>query len=929
MFKQSKHQLYLSLVAKVGTIGLCTYLLGTNCAPAQELKPAPDNTLGAESSTVRQIDSQTYRIEGGATRGANLFHSFSQFHVGEGQQVYFANPSGIENILSRVTGIDPSKIFGKLGVEGNANLFLMNPNGIIFGQNASLDVRGSFVATTANAIKFGDRGFWSASNPDTPPLLTVNPSAFLFNQINPAPIVVERSVGPTPVTNLTQQASEVSLPFAILPLSPTDPLDFALVTIPSVLKELSPDTTPPVIPPAIAPPVAPPPTIPESDSTGLRVGDGKSLLFVGGNIILDGGSLSAPGGRVELGGLAEAGTVGLNMNGDLLSLSFPKGVAQANVFLSNLSSIDVRASNGGSIAINARSLKISDSRLNAGIGQGLGTNNSHAGDVVLNATDDIEISRSSISNAVESEAVGNSGGIFIKARSLTLSNGTEVVASTFGQGNAGNISIWVDDFISIVNQTPEWVEIFSSYPEDETSPSTEAAIARLGDSTGIFSTVEKTGVGHAGDIEIYSRTLSLSDGAEIQSLTRGNGKAGNIRVNSTESVNLLGVSTKGFSSGFISSTELGATGLGGDITVTTGDLRISNGAVLSARTRSGKNGGNITVNTDTLKLTDGGQILTSSFSSGSAGNITLNATDSVYISGSDRTFKARRQEFGGETVDNDGSNSGLFARVRGDATANAGKIAVNARFIHLDNQGTISTETTSGEGGNIILTARDILLRNSSITATAGTAQADGNGGNIDIDTETLVSLENSYITANAAKGRGGNITIDTQGLLLSPGSHITASSEFGIDGVVEINTPEIDPNRGLTKLPQAPPPDTQVAQACLDDVDTQQSEFIMTGRGGIAPSPYQMLASDDVQVGWVSLSNQEINVVSNQKPRNTHQFKIQSSKFKGENVSPSSNQIVEAQGWVVDKNGEVTLIAQPPKVNPHSSWQNTAFCHS
>ncbi|KYC42675.1 hypothetical protein WA1_15140 [Scytonema hofmannii PCC 7110] len=915
MSKKSKHQEYLSFFTKVGTIGLSTYSLSTTCAPAQELKPVPDNTLGAESSTVTQIDSQTHRIEGGATRGANLFHSFSQFHIGEGQQVYFANPSGIENILSRVTGIDASKIFGKLGVEGNANLFIMNPNGIIFGKNASLDVGGSFVATTANAIKFGERGFFSASNPDHPPLLTVNPSAFLFNQINPAPIVVDRSVGTTPVTITTQDATE-----AIAPLSLTDLSYFSSVITPIELIVLSPVTKPPVAPP---PSIAPPPKIPESNSTGLRAADGKSLLFIGGSIILDGGSLSAPGGRVELGGLAEAGTVGLNMNGDLLNLSFPKSVAQANVALSNFSSIDVRASNGGSIAINAQSLKISDSRLNAGIAQGLGTNYSQAGNLILNATDEIEISRSSISNAVESEAVGNSGSIFIKAKSLLLSNGTEVVASTFGKGDAGNIYIWVGDFISIVNPSP------SSSLEDKTSAPSKVAIARLGDSTGIFSTVEKGAVGNAGDLEIYSRTLSLSDGAEIQSLTRGNGKAGNIRVNASDSVNLSGFSTKGFSSGLISSTEQGATGQGGDITVTTNALRISNGAVLSARTRSGKSGGNITVNIGTLKLTDGGQILTSSFSSGSAGNITINATDSVHISESDRTFDARRQQFGGETVDNDGSNSGLFARVRGEATANAGKVEVNARSIHLDNQGTISTETNSGEGGNITLTARDILLRNSSITATAGTAQADGNGGNININTETLVSLENSHITANAAKGRGGNISINTQGILLSPESDITASSEFGIDGVVEINTPEIDPNRGFTKLPQAPPPDTQVAQACEDDTDGQQSEFVITGRGGISPSPYQMLASDDVQVGWVSLSNPEINVVSTQKPRNTNQFKIQNSKFKSENISPSPSHIVEAQGWVVDRNGKVTLVAQPPKANPHGSWQNTASCHS
>ncbi|WP_292864063.1 filamentous hemagglutinin N-terminal domain-containing protein [Nostoc sp. LPT] len=97
----------------------------------------PDNTLGAEASVVtpnvsiRGIPSD--RIDGGATRGANLFHSFEKFNVGEGRGVYFANPAGIENILTRVTGNNPSNILGRLGVLGGANLFLLNPNGIVFG----------------------------------------------------------------------------------------------------------------------------------------------------------------------------------------------------------------------------------------------------------------------------------------------------------------------------------------------------------------------------------------------------------------------------------------------------------------------------------------------------------------------------------------------------------------------------------------------------------------------------------------------------------------------------------------------------------------------------------------------------------------------------------------------------------------------------
>ncbi|HEY9668718.1 MAG TPA: filamentous hemagglutinin N-terminal domain-containing protein, partial [Coleofasciculaceae cyanobacterium] len=138
----------------------------------------PDVTLGSEGSivtpntNVRGFPAEL--IEGGATRGANVFHSFEQFNVGNGQRVYFANPTGIENILTRVTGNTFSNILGTLGVNGGANLFLLNPNGIILGPNATLDIAGSFVATTANSLVFENGTQFSATNPEAPPLLTIN-----------------------------------------------------------------------------------------------------------------------------------------------------------------------------------------------------------------------------------------------------------------------------------------------------------------------------------------------------------------------------------------------------------------------------------------------------------------------------------------------------------------------------------------------------------------------------------------------------------------------------------------------------------------------------------------------------------------------------------------------------------------------------------
>ena len=135
-------------------------------------------------------------------------------------------------------------IDGLIRANGTANLFLINPNGIVFGANASLNVGGSFVASTANALQFGLNGFFSATDKNIPsPLLTINPSALLFNQINQNAAIQNNSVAP----------------------AGKDPAGF--------------------------------------NAFGLRVPDGKSLLLVGGNVSIDGGRLNANGGRVELGGL--------------------------------------------------------------------------------------------------------------------------------------------------------------------------------------------------------------------------------------------------------------------------------------------------------------------------------------------------------------------------------------------------------------------------------------------------------------------------------------------------------------------------------------------------------------------------------------------------------------------------------------------------
>ncbi|MBT9314015.1 two-partner secretion domain-containing protein [Leptothoe spongobia] len=131
-----------------------------------------DASLGSRPSQIT-TDGTRELIQGGSTQGTNLFHSFSEFNVAEGQQVYFVNPNGIANILSRVTGTQRSDILGTLGVDGDANLFLLNPNGILFGPNAQLEMGGSFLASTADQLTFEDGATFSAVQPQQP-LLTVS-----------------------------------------------------------------------------------------------------------------------------------------------------------------------------------------------------------------------------------------------------------------------------------------------------------------------------------------------------------------------------------------------------------------------------------------------------------------------------------------------------------------------------------------------------------------------------------------------------------------------------------------------------------------------------------------------------------------------------------------------------------------------------------
>jgi len=149
-------------------IGICFVLLPS---PSHS-QITSDKTLGVPT-TVTSNDSLNFVITNGTQVGTNLFHSFQDFSIPNNGSAVFSNPASIVNIIGRVTGNQSSFIDGLLQVTGQANLFFLNPNGIIFGKNASFDMSGSFLATTANSIRFADGQLFSATPQSTDSLLTI------------------------------------------------------------------------------------------------------------------------------------------------------------------------------------------------------------------------------------------------------------------------------------------------------------------------------------------------------------------------------------------------------------------------------------------------------------------------------------------------------------------------------------------------------------------------------------------------------------------------------------------------------------------------------------------------------------------------------------------------------------------------------------
>ncbi|MGJ3248166.1 MAG: filamentous hemagglutinin N-terminal domain-containing protein [Elainellaceae cyanobacterium] len=776
----------------------------------------PDDTLGSEDSIVTEgvevRGALADLIEGGAIRDTNLFHSFLEFNVNDGQRVYFANPQAIANIFSRVTGSDPSDILGTLGVDGAANLFFLNPNGIIFGPNASLDIQSSFIGTTASEFVFENGDRFRATNPTSPSLLTVSVPVGLQFGANPGEITLQESfLFMQPGTTLALVGGKLTATAAFLD-SPGGRIELGSVEEPTQAR-----------------------LIPQDNGWSLDYDDIQSFgdiqltqeTFIrtsgipsgdiqlrGQNILLSDRSevFSQPfgdstGGQIIIGAeqlmlqnsaaistlALEAGNAGpITIHSDKVTLQNESRIVTnsnagnaGRLSIQTTGGIDVLGGstisastlgtrNGGRIRLTGRNLRVdNESIIDAGATLGTGER------LVIRGFEQILLSGESTISTVSS--AGESGNIQIVADRLILRGGSQVTSSTSGNGPAGNVVVRASESILI-----EGMSTGPFVPQ----------------SSGIFTST--TGLGNAGNIRLSTAHLAIREGGSIGSDSLfASGSAGTITVLATDNVEVSGRSLPNSILNSQISSDASGAGSSGTIRIITPDLSIRDGAEISTSTISGSQGGDIRILGQFLILEDQSRIQASSAGSGDAGIIQIQLDDDLNIENSDITTQS--------------------------LASSGGRVIINAKNVVLEGDSDIRTEVNQGTGGGgtITLTADSILLfDDSDIFAFS----VDGTGGNINLVTDAF--LGENFVPDDTppdlelldALDNNDRVDISATGALES-GVVFFPDTQFIQNSLANLSDRLIDT-------------ETLVENSCVARNDSSGSTFVVTGSGGLPQRP-------------------------------------------------------------------------------------------
>jgi filamentous hemagglutinin family protein len=786
-------------------LGILTTLFLQAPVYAQVIK---DGSLPTSVTTTDNLNFTIDNINNKNRAGSNLFHSFKEFSIPTGGSAVFNNSSDVVNIINRVTGGNISNIDGLIKANGNANLFLINPAGIVFGKDAQLDIGGSFFGSTAQSIKFTDDIEFSAID-TTPPLLTINVPLGLQMGSNSAAIKV-------------QGEGYISTSNDINPFSPFIVNSF----------------------------------------NGLRVKKGNTLALVGNEVSLNAAIVAADSGRVELGSV-KSGLVKINSTTQGWNLDYNDVQNFGDIKLNSKALVDAN----DSIQLQARNISIEDGSKvfmqNRGkTGEGIKVNAKESIELIGTTTD------GSLSSQLLTQTlgIGNAAEIAISSPRLLVSQGAGITTQSFSYARGGDINIDASESIQISEFSPINPRVFSLI---NTKSLNSSAGGDINISTKQLSLLGQNissanyGTGNGGNVSVATEKLTILDGGILGTANFGIGLGGDVLVDAT-SIELIGINFNSFRSSSLSAATIGM-GNAGNLTVNTQSLVLEDGGRVDSSTLASGAAGSVSINaTDFVEVkgTVPGSINPSliissanivdesliqffgspGILSGDSGNVDIN-TPILRI------------------------NNGAEVTVRNDGTGKGGILNINANSILLNSKGKITASTQSGAGGNIDLQLKDsLILRNQSLISAESLGT--GNGGNININSPVIAGLENSDIIANAVQGNGGNININTSGLFglqfrdqLTTDSDITASSQFGVNGTVEINNPAIDPSSSLAQLPtDVVDSSKEVASGCSAN---QGNSFTVVGKGGLAPNPADTITNVSL---WNDL--RDLSVINNRKKR-------------------------------------------------------------